>query len=582
MAMRYLVRLAFLFALVLVIPPGGAPPVMARDGFPCVDLLPISPAVRNLRTEVAGANCIERDRFEAGGSRFLFVDIEGYDPPGGADRQRAASEAVRRAASLYARWFSVPDTLFISGHLPSAIDPATSESSVLAETIGDNYSCVVTVEDAAIHSGRSGIDTPDYMRTLAHEMFHCIQRTDPSLDHAYVVWRDESTAEYFSGLAVPEGPPNNVFGGRLTNLMERPIYEIRENAYPFIAYLGRQRSPEAVVDFLRRASRDHSATGSLATLGNIADIDELFHGFVKAWFDGELTDANGARLGYPVPTFPTVTRVESEQPLALGSVKPFMVAAKKFDLASGMAWRLQNPDEAPALASWRVLEESEWSRLTATVDNCDRERTGVIVATWTEPQTASRALTIEALERPGDMTACQCPVGRWYMRTGVIQSSYLGRTAPGDLISGGIFLTFDGTGNATASYEDLVWVADIDGPGGDGAIRRTLRGTISWRWARKTWAASGARSPAPTGRGIDAMGLERRTSAVNASWLLEFVSGDRIISSQNSPFRANDQSGSVSIATAVCHNNTLTLGPGATSARGAEIGPPWHGVFERR
>jgi hypothetical protein len=168
------------------------------------------------------------------------------------------------------------------------------------------------------------------------------------------------------------------------------------------------------------------------------------------------------------------------------------------------------------------------------------------------------------------------------MRTGVIQSSYLGRTAPGDLISGGIFLTFDGRGNATASYEDLVWVADIDGPGGDGAIRRTLQGTISWKWARKTWAASGARSPAPTGRGIDAMGLERTTTAVNASWLLEFVSGDRIISSQNSPFRVNDQSGSVSIATAVCHNNTLTLGPGATSARGADIGPPWHGVFERR
>ena len=322
MATRFLVRLAFLFALVLVIPPGGAPPVMARDGFPCVDLLPISPRAANLRAEVAGANCVERDRFETAGAKFLFVDVEGYDPPGGADRQRAASEAVRRAASLYARWFRIPDTLFISGHLPSAIDPETGESSVLAETTGDEYSCVIVVEDAAIHSGRAGIDRGDYMRTLAHELFHCVQRTDPSLDNGYVVGRDEGTAEYFSGLAVPEGPPNSLYGGRLTNLMERPIYQIRENAYPFVAYLGRQRSPDAVVDFLRRASRDPSDTGSLATLGNIADIDELFHSFVKVWFDGELTDANGARLGYPVPTFPTVTRVESEQSLALGSVKP--------------------------------------------------------------------------------------------------------------------------------------------------------------------------------------------------------------------------------------------------------------------
>lgn len=582
MAMRFLVRLAFLFALALVIPPGGASPVVARDGFPCVDLLPISPGAGGLRAEVAGSNCVERDRFEANGARFLFVDIEGYDPPGGAERQRAASEAVRRAASLYARWFTIPDTLFISGHLPSATDPDTGESSVLAETIGDNYSCVITVEDAAIHSGRAGIDRPDYMRTLAHELFHCVQRTDPSLHNGYVVWRDEGTAEYFSGLAVPEGPPNNVFGGRLTNLMERPIYQIRENAYPFIAYLGRQRSPEAVVDFLRRAARDRSDAGSLATLGNIDRVDELFHDFVKAWFDGFLTDSNGAATYYPIPTFPTVTRVESAQSLALGSAKPFMVAAKKFELARGMAWGLRSPEEVPARASWRVLDESEWSRLSTTIDNCDRARTGVIMATWTEPRTDSSPLTSEATERPADMTACQCPVGRWYMRTDLIRSSMLGRLSPGDLTAGGIFLTFDGSGNATATYEDLVWDTDIDGPGGDGAIRRTLQGTISWKWARKPWGAAGARSPAPSGPGIDALALERTTTAVNANWLLEFMSGGRVINTRSSPFRESDQAGSISIATAVCHNNTLTLGPGATSARGAEIGPPWHGVFERR
>lgn len=579
MAARFLVRLALLLTLSLLMPPGGAAPVQAREGFPCVDFLPISPEDARLRAELASVNCVERDRFEVGGRQFLFIDVEGYDPPDREARQRAAREAIQRSVPLFSTWFSVPDTLFISGRLTSAVDPATGRSSVLAETRGDDFSCVVSVDDSAIHTGRSGLDPADYMRTLSHELFHCVHRTDPTVHNWYVPWRDEGAAEYFSGLAIPEAPANNSFGDDLPTLIRRPIYELGSDAYPFITYLGRQRGTEAVVALLRGAARDRSPSGSLTTLRSISSIDEFFHAFVKAWFDGYLTDANGASVVYPIPAFLTVTRVETARSLELGEIKPFMVAARKFELARGMAWRLETPEQAPTQASWRVVDEADWTHLTATIDNCDRARVGVIVATWTEGRVDSRALTSNAVERPGEMTACRCPVGQWSMDAGTVAGTMVGTASPGELTGGGVTLTFDGAGNATATYDDLSWDFDM---GDGGGIRRTLQGTISWKWARKPWSAAGSRHPEPTGPGVDALALERTTTAVNANWLVQFLSRGSIISSQSTPFRSADQAGSISIATAVCNGSTLTLGPGVTSASGGDLGPPWHGVYQRR
>ncbi len=556
----------------------SAGPSDASDPVPCTDLLPFSPANVAIEEEILGKQCVVRDRINVGDRKILFVDIVGYAVEGDAHRMRLAREAVERSIETYGRWFRIPDTLIVSGHFRAftASLPDQPDTRVLATANGERTGCVIAVDDAARHAahGDGSVDLWQFQRTIAHEFFHCIQVTDPLVDHGYVVWRDEGSADYFAEQAIPESRPNPVFYDRLSRLAAEPLPELGYSAYPFIAYLGRQRGAPAVVDLLRGAVRDDdSLDASYETLRTIPDVDTLFHDFVKAWLDGFLTDGNGHPFAPPLPRLPEPLPIERETVLSRAGVMPFVADIGMYQLGRGVSWELAAPDPDHALASWRVYDGAEWSRLRTTVDGCEEGKRGVILLTNTRGADAAD-FDIAIRENAEPMRNCTCPVGSWRMSTEDLRASPFARTMPGDLVSGAMVLTFDGAGRATVHYEDITFESAIDRTS---SMRSILSGTFSWTYTRRPWDARLAGVAAPSGPGVDAMTLERVSTGGDARWRVQFVGRGGVVGESSRPFRG-DNSGSRAFSAAVCEGGELRLRPGALPN---DPGPPWTGTYRR-
>ena len=551
----------------------------ADEAFLCTDITDLNPVYADLSEELSGQHCRELpERYYSGGHQFLFIDKADYHPADREVRMRAAREAIDRSVSLYARWFTLPDAILISGRFPSARVGPDGTGGWMAAASGGRYSCVILVDHGSAHTMRSGAAIADYQRTIAHEYFHCVQAFDRSIDNRYKVWRDESTAEYFSGVAVPDGPSNNYFGLDLHQLDHIPLWELKQSAGPFINYLGRKRSPDAVVQFLRGASREHTPAGDLATLRAIPDVDQLFHDFVKDWFDTKLIEANGRPVAFEVPELPAVPiKVDRTIDVPVEPLRPFMVWVRRAELARSMGWKLNAPTPVGALASWRETRGDTWSALPSTIDACNSEKSIVIAVTRADEPDGRRGHTIAIKEHPEAAVACQCPVGRWRMDTAALRASRMVNWMPGTMTGGSIELTFEANGKAAARYNDIAFQSAIDNTPGSG-IKTVLRGTINWEWQRRTLAAAGVRGGAGTGTG-DQFALIRRATGSNISNNLEFWSRGRMIRSQTVPTRGVRDNQFDGAVVASCQGSTLLLAPSQTVP--VTVPPPWLGTYTR-
>ncbi len=314
--------LALSLLLVLVLEPmvvyGDGEPVLCK-----VLAAKLSPKLRTPTGLPAGAQCIVRERFFVLGREYIFADLVGYRR-GDADRQYAlVREAITKAVTLYATWFEVPEAIFFFGELTEEVADEYGQIP-LAVTEGSRGSGLIVVDDSARRAGFRGDSNADQLkRTIAHELFHCVQVADPGLDPTYVEWRDEGSAEYFAGLAIPESLPSSAFYDLFDEgIVSRPLYDLENSAYPFFAFLGRQRGPDAVVELLRYKRRRSDAAAQRAALRSVPDIEELFQKFAEHWADRNLPDENGRRL--PLGPGRATERVEVEREMEIdGSVVPF-------------------------------------------------------------------------------------------------------------------------------------------------------------------------------------------------------------------------------------------------------------------
>jgi len=564
--MRTWLRWALLGAFVLVLTPLSATTARADDPVTCVSLMPVNATLIRLPDTVRAARCVIRDDFTVHGSRYRVAEMEGARTRDLTAQVAAIREATERSAAYYGRWFRTVDTTIVIGALHAREEAAEASSD------GFRNGCVISLENAAHHAGRT-LDRNDLMRTIAHELFHCIQLTDPDLHNVPVKWRDEGTAEYFSGLVIPDAPYNSAYSDDLPRLLDQPLYELDESAGAFIFYFGNARSPEAVANFLQGAVHDTSAAGSVASLRNIPDIDQLFHSFVQAWIEQELVDPNGRRIAVPARDFLDAPRITSAQRLDLGAARSFMATAHAYELADGVTWALEGADDG-VRGSWRRAED-EWLPLTATIESCDRERTGLLLLTSTAATTEASPRAAEAVERAaaaGGASRCQCPVGTWRMSTEAIQASGFRGMFDGPLVSGTVSVTFNADGSALGTYEDLTWDNAIDRTS---SMRAVLYGFISWRWRARPWDP--AMAPEPVAPGQQGVMVERTVSVTDASWRVEFWARGRRLSERVTPF--NPSGGSVNLVVAYCDSDTLLLRP--NNGVMVEAPPPWTGIYHR-
>jgi hypothetical protein len=535
---------------------------------PCAFLSPVDPALLPEGYLPEGEACIERERFEIDGRQYIFADVVGYDR-GYADRQFALTrEAVWRAVPLYARWFEVPDALFIFGRAPDA--------SAQAETIGRRAACVVRVDDIALRQGIAGDSSDDqFRRAIAHEIFHCVQTHDATLDNDYVVWRDEASAEYFAGLAVPDSLPGPQLYNEFDALIgETPLYQLDFNGYPFMAFLGNEGGPEAVIAFLHAARATPGEAGALAHLGYYPGIAELFHRFARAWADGGLRDDQGRPLplGPPPATVLAVERgltVETE-------IRPFTIWTQPLSLAATLAWGFP----APGFDGRAALNEGIglWQDLEATVDSCREAKDVLLLATTTAPADSPIEVTFEIVERPELVRDCPCPEGFWTLAGEALAATGFGGAGLGSFEGGTLVLMFAPGGHTSATFNDITYYVD------DGAIkmRTKLSGSVHWQWRRLPWGAAGI-GPPPTGPGIEAMAIERTLLTSGAQTTVQFLDKHgSVVGEKTTPSKLDQSGGGKNLVAALCAGDALTLiGSRASPFPGNTAVPPYTGTYQR-
>ena len=557
---------ASIAAALLLLSPASHP-ARAQE-VACTFLSPIDPATLPEDYLPEGESCIERERFEIDGRQYIFADVAGYDRRD-ADRQYAmARDTVWRAVPLYARWLEVPDALFIFGRAP--------EAAAQAETIGERHACVVRVDDIALRQGIVGDSNDDqFRRAIAHELFHCVQTHDATLDNDYVVWRDEGSAEYFAGLAIPDSLPGPQLYAEFDELIgETPLYRVGFNGYPFFAFLGNDGGPEAVVAFLQAARRTPGEAGALAHLGYYPGIDDLFHRFARAWADGGLRDEQGRvlPLGPPPSAVLTVDHGQSFE----SEVLPFTIWTQPITLAEMMAWKFPAPDfdGRAALAQGIGL----WQELEATVDACAEPKDVLLLATTTAPADSPIDVTFRISEHEELARNCPCPTGYSMLSGAALAETGFGGAGIGSFEGGSVLLRFAPGGDGSATFNDITYYVE------EGAIRMrtTLSGSLYWTWRRLPWGAAGL-GPPPAGDGWETFAIERTLVSADARTRVEFIDKHgTTVGEKSTPWQEDQAVGGKDIVAAICTDGSLNLIGGRSSVIPGNTGiPPYTGIYER-
>lgn len=537
--------------------------------------------------------CVERFREVINGKKYIFVDVVGYTPTGFRNRLSLAHEAIQRSVTLYNSWFATPPALIISGRSSEySQSMADNDSGAIAETHGRSGACAIWLDDESLRTNLSeDSDQDQYKRTVAHELFHCVQASDPTLDHRFVKWRDEGTAEYFSGLAIPTSVPGSSYYDKIHNIKERPLYTLRESAYPFFAFLGRERRPDAVVSFLQNSGRAGSRPGryggdgtetaaiSRQTLRTIPGIDELFHEFGRRLADGKLTDESGR----PLPTDPRVTPVYEDitqtATVPIRDVIPFTVNFRFYRFEQGVAWKVTKPNVDAVRGGIRETSGDTWSDLPTAIDKCQGPYSGIALFTSTADQDGPFTPTLNVKEEPS--RGCPCPQGDWFMNTETLRASPFSRVMPGELVSGGMTLRFTADGTATAIFNSITFESSISPTG---AMRSILNGTLKWTYRRRPFSRAELAEAPPTGPGVDAFALERDLVDSDAVWRTEFLNKGTVLNAISNPFRRDQSGGGKSIAAAYCVGGSelhIVSGRASVFPGTARSGPPYTGVFKR-
>lgn len=572
--MRFHWRWAALAIVAAGVFQASTPQARASDSVECTFLMGADPAeMEYLPPELRRARCIERRRFDSFGHQYLIADVAGYDPAGAEYRTAVAQDAVMRAVNHFRQWFTVPEAIVIFGRMGSMRGLGERRINALGITQSSRFSCVIAVHDAALHQGRDEPeDRASLMHTIAHELFHCVQLTDPTIDNTFVKWRDEATAEFFSGRAIREAPYNNAYGRQIEQILESPLYEMQESAAPFIFYAGQRLGQEAIVEMMRHGGRGDSPAAQIQTLSRLPDVETLFHDFARAWVEGQLVDQVGRRISLPGP-FTDITPIERAQTLTLQTT-PFQITAPTYALAPGMAWEIGAPTDGDVRGVWRA--ETAWRELPAELDTCPDPGIGMLILTQASGDgEALYDRDIEVRERPDLIRNCQCPYGTWIASMDDLRAGPMGGMLdPAQLIDGHVSITFD-RGQAHAEYNEVTFDARIDNVGS--GIRSILRGRIDWTWRRLAWDERHA-GPRPTGADVtDYFMIERTVTQATGSWTNEFWSRGARINERRTPWRPEHNAGHVSTTPAMCTGNQLRL---LTNRRsGVPNMQPWEGVY---
>jgi hypothetical protein len=262
---------------------------------------------------------------------------------------------------------------------------------------------------------------------VAHELFHCVQRSSLSPAQtssgaalgapASGKWWLEGSAEWFATLArpAPSYMPRRVtaFDHDSPTL---PLHRMGYNAYPFFAWLAGAHGIEAVMPFLHAMASSSDEPAQEAAMAAALSAEEWVH-FAEDYLDQRIRDGHGVSIG-STPLRGEAYAWEATRTQAI-PLEPFVLARADLTVQCGR-WRFA---PAPATFHGARPEEgsAEWGPLPASLDAMDGERRYRFagLAATSADVTLQVAGTREAScsECGGTREVDACLVGTWELTT---------------------------------------------------------------------------------------------------------------------------------------------------------------------
>jgi hypothetical protein len=313
------------------------------------------------------------------------------------------------------------------------------------------------------------MDGNDFVFTLAHEIFHCIEfRTWPGMP--YEDWLIEGAAEYFAYLAKPDYDAGHIttFDARIPG---HPLGGMSYAAVVFYLWMGDAYGPERVRDFV----------GSARSLEGAINSD-MWIEFAQRYFDQSIRMPDGR----PAPSTPQVGGthvIHGDERMELPDMTPYTLNNAILAFDRDQSYTLTH---APLAADVRVLwkRSDNWIAPLTSVTTCNGEERFRVI--WASTRsTAGSDTEIRAAEARDSV--CTCPVGTWHETSAslrhMMEQSATGRPGAIEFVGGGRVLQLNPDHTGSFTYEGVITETHSSA---DFWLRQIKTGGSRFTWSTET------------------------------------------------------------------------------------------------
>lgn len=332
----------------------------------------------------------------------------------------------------------------------------------------------------------SGQTREEHLATIAHEMFHCVQRaTWPGDQNNRGWWWAEGTATYFAYLVLR----GTIIGDGVFRIFDQLIPTTSlvdlggatcgdHGCYAtatFFLWLGETQGPAAITNFILAMPDRSDHASQLAAVQRVVTAD-TWVAFAKAYHDRSIHKPGGASIDSQ-PAFGNRVNVAEGTQLAMPSV-PYAVQSQLLAFRQGSRFTIESQHKpSDARVQWKQRRTGAWSLPSNSLTTCAGEELEGMVWVTTTSSTAGEM----RFHEDHSSQVCTCPAGNWVETPESLHHYFeqAARLSP-KLLNGTrrLVINSDSTGSFRYTRIELETPHNSDGQ----FTNWTLDGTATFKW----------------------------------------------------------------------------------------------------
>ncbi len=412
-----------------------------------------------------------------------------YDPE--------AEDAVVKAFQFWAAsrpalgWRNVTIVL----HSPETKAPVKAFASADTDTM--HHECVINVYLSEMEKAPPDEVHPNFLFTMAHEAFHCVQQWNWPASHAFhettSKWWVEGSADFMASTVFPNTATAALIYQKFDlNSESVPLTRMEYETGVFFTWLW-SKGPNLVwglFDALPKGGDAGSEEAQQASLRKSVGED-LFQEFAQDYVDGKIIDPHGKPLGVnPVFTSTIVFNDTGEREFI---AQPFTIMRRAIRFERGQYMTATQAAKTPTYAVRLFEAQGAWGPFPDDISpGCEGDETFLLASMPVEEgrnQFRLSAINTSPCPKPCMVEADQiqqCLVGRWQVDQGMemgLMTIYLTGTMRDMTLGGDIIITFNKEGTTFVEFSNFFFGGTTDSTGMDIKILLEAAGTDQGIWS---------------------------------------------------------------------------------------------------